>query len=573
MKKTKRAPEPKATTKAAPPPRSLTWWPWAAAAAGLIVVFQVYGPALNGAFVLDDRALPFFDPHISPALSRWVGMLRPLLMLSYWLNYSFIGFVKPEEHPYIFHATNVLLHFFVSVIASLITAKLLEWADVTGRMRAALAVFSGALFLLHPLQTESVAYVASRSEDLSTLFYYGAFAVFLWRPTESITWIRSIAIMLLFAAALATKEHTLTLPALFLLTDYFWNRGGLRKNIILYGMFAAGAAVGGAYVYRVLSYTTSAGFLLKTFTPFQYFLTQCRVIWIYIRMFFLPFGQNIDPDIPISRGLFDQGAIFGLLALIALVAAAWIYRERYPLASYGIFVFLLLLSPTSSVVPIQDVLAEHRLYLPFIGLALVAVEFLRRLTFTNLVWASAAALLFCCALTYKRSYVWQSPLTLWQDSVTKSPDKYRPRFQLAYAQFSARRCPAAVQSYEVASRLAPIDETLLIDWGLALGCASRWQEALAKMQQARQFKNSAHIHTQIAMVDANLKHMDDALNELDEAEKIDPNFDPIYAYRGQVFAFQGNTAAAMSEFRRALALNPDNPDAQTGLMQLQQVRR
>jgi protein O-mannosyl-transferase len=290
-------------------------------------------------------------------------------------------------------------------------------------------------------------------------------------------------------------------------------------------------------------------------------------------MFFLPFGQNIDPDIPVSRGLFDQGAIFGLLALITLVAAAWIYRERYPLASYGIFVFLLLLSPTSSVVPIQDVLAEHRLYLPFIGLALVAVEFLRRLTFTNLVWASAAALLFCCALTYKRSYVWQSPLSLWQDSVTKSPDKYRPRFQLAYAQYDARRCPASAQSYEVASRLAPVDETLLIDWGLALGCAGRLQEALVKMQQAAKIKNTAHVHTQIAMIDINLQRPNDALNELDEAERVEPNNDLTFAYRGQVYAYQGNIPAAMDQFKRALALNPDNPYAQTGLMQLQQVKR
>jgi protein O-mannosyl-transferase len=577
MKKSKRAAEaPRVVAKAGPPPkRNLNWWPWAVGAVGLFLVFQVYGPALNGAFVFDDRSLPFFDPRISQNLSKWVGMLRPLLMVSFWLDYRLIGFANPAEHPYIFHATNVLLHFFVSVVAALITAKLLEWANVTGRMRATLAVFSGALFLLHPLQTESVAYVASRSEDLSTLFYYGAFAIFLWRPAESITLLRSFAILALAAAALATKEHALTLPVLFLLTDYFWGRGGIRKNGILYGLFAAGAAVGGIYVYRVLATTTSAGFRVAAFTPFQYFLTQCRVIWIYMRMFFLPFGQNIDPDIPVSHGLFDQGAIFGLVALIALVAAAWIYRERYPLGSYGLFVFLLLLSPTSSFVPINDVLAEHRLYLPFIGLTLVSVELLRRLTFTNLVWASAAALLFCCALTYKRNYVWQSPIALWQDSVGKAPDKYRPRFQLAFAQYDAqpRRCAGAAQSYEVASRLAPVDDTLLIDWGLALGCANRWQEALTKMQQAAKLKNTAHVHTQIAMVDVNLQHSDDALNELDEAERIDPNYDSTYAYRGQVYAYQGNIPAAMDQFKRALALNPDNVYAQSGLMQLQQVKR
>jgi hypothetical protein len=582
MKKTKRPPEQKAAPKAAATPaRNINWWPWATAAAGLFLVFQVYGPALNGAFVFDDRSLPFFDPRISQDISKWIGMLRPLLMVSFWLDYKMIDFAKPEEHPYIFHATNVLLHFFVSVAATFIAAKLFEWAGVVGRMRATLAVFAGALFLLHPLQTESVAYVASRSEDLSTLFYYSAFAVFLWRPAGSITWARSIVILMLGAAALATKEHALTLPALFLLTDYFWRRGDIRKNAILYGLFAAGAAIGGLYIFRiVLATTVSAGFRVKAFTPFEYFLTQCRVIWIYIRMFFLPFGQNIDPDIAVSHGLLDPGAVLGLIALAALVAAAWIYRERYPLASYGIFVFLLLIAPTSSFVPIQDPFAEHRMYLPFIGLALVCVEFLRRLTFNNLVWAGAAALVFCCALTYKRNYVWQNPVALWQDSVTKSPEKYRPRFQLAYAQYdagrtlhNARYCSDAAQSYDVASRLAAPDDTLFIDWALALGCAFRWDEALVKMQQAAKMKNTAHVRTQIAMVDANLQRFDEAMTELDEAEKIDPNYDETYVYRAQLYTVKDNLPAAMSEFRRALALNPDNPDARAGIIQLQQVKR
>ena len=77
----------------------------------------------------------------------------------------------------------------------------------------------------------------------------------------------------------------------------------------------------------------------------------------------------------------DHGAILGLAALLALVAAAWIYRKRFPLAAFGVFMFLLLLAPTSSFIPIRDVQAEHRLYLPFLGLVLVCLEVLRRLRF------------------------------------------------------------------------------------------------------------------------------------------------------------------------------------------------
>ena len=81
-----------------------------------------------------------------------------------------------------------------------------------------------------------MSYVASRSEVLSVLFYYAAFAVFLWGPGESMTLLRALAILVLFAAAAGSKEHTLTLPLLLLLTDYFWSRGGIRKNRALYAL-------------------------------------------------------------------------------------------------------------------------------------------------------------------------------------------------------------------------------------------------------------------------------------------------------------------------------------------------
>ena len=258
---------------------------------------------------------------------------------------------------------------------------------VNVRLRAPSPCYAARFFCCIRCRPSPSAYVASRSELLSVLFYYAAFAVFLYRSTESITLWRSLAVLVLFGAAIAVKEHTLTLPALLLLTDYFWGRGNVRKNGILYGLIAVVGAAGAAFVLFVLKHANTAGFGMKDMTPLDFFYTECRVLWIYIRMFFLPFGQNIDPDIPVSRSLFEHGAIFGLLALIALVAAAWIYRKRFPLASYGVFVFLLLIAPTASIVPIRDPLAEHRMYLPFLGLILICAEILRHLKFQSVIIA------------------------------------------------------------------------------------------------------------------------------------------------------------------------------------------
>lgn len=572
MKKSKRPQEDKAA--AAVAPRKINWWPWVLGFAALVLAFQVYAPALNGHFVLDDRYLPFFSPDITPDLSRFVNDLRPLLMFSFWIDYR-LSYEKPETMSAQFHDTNVVIHALVSILVALIVLRLVDWAGVKGRMRVALAIFCGLLFMLHPLQTESVAYVASRSELLSVLFYYAAFAVFIYRNGESITLGRTVAVLALFGAAVAVKEHTLTLPLLLVLTDYYWAKGSIVKNRILYGTIAVIGAAGAVFVARVLAGSATAGFHVQGMTPLDFFFTQGRVLWIYLRMFVAPYGQNIDPDIAVSHGPFAHGAIFGLIAMAALVAAAWMYRKRFPLASYGIFVFLLLIAPTASIVPLRDPLAEHRMYLPFLGLALVCAEFLRRLRFQQVVTVGAVALAACAVLTYRRAEVWGNSLTLWQDSVNKSPNKYRPRFQLAYTEYEAgsglgnpQLCVVSTQNYAIAARMQPVTDDLLIDWGLALGCAGQWRQAIDKFNEAAQLNNTAHVHTQIAMAWANLKQFELALDELAHAEQIDAAYDMTYVYRGQIYEYKGDKASAAREYKHACDLKPTNKTACDGYVRM-----
>lgn len=566
MKKSKRQRAEKTAGAAIAPQPKRAWWPWVAALAGLFVVIEAYGPALSGAFVLDDRYLPFMDPNAAQmTLRNWIMGLRPLLYFSYWLNFQTSGI-----EPYGYHLTNVLLHFFGAVMITLVAARLLELSGTTGTARAILSAIAGGIFLLHPLQTESVAYVASRSEVLSVLLYFSAFALFLYRRTESMGILRAVAIAVLFAAAISTKEHTLTLGALLLATDYYWGLGGIRRNGILYGILTVAGAWGGLIVWRVLKTSPTAGFYVAEFTPANYFFTQCRVIWTYVRMFFLPFGQNVDPDVAVSHSLLDRGSIFGLAALIALVAAAWIHRKRWPLAAFGIFVFVLLLAPTSSFIPISDVSAERRVYLPFLGLILVCLEFLRRLKISQAAWAGGAIVAVCALLTYQRSAVWASPVALWQDAAAKSPQKYRPAFQLASAFYESGNCPQAAQAFESASRLEKPVFDLLVDWGLALDCAGNWQNAVAKLQQAFQMQPSAHILSQIGMVYAKHNRLQEALDTLAQAEQMDPHFEMTFVYRGNIFEATGNKTAAAIQYQRAVTLNPQNPVARDALARVSQ---
>ncbi|HVX65484.1 MAG TPA: tetratricopeptide repeat protein [Bryobacteraceae bacterium] len=571
MPKQKTKPEKQARAGAAtlPQPRGgVRPWRWGLALAGaFLVLLAVYGPALGGPFVFDDLYLPFtFQEYANAPLLDWLRGVRPLLMLTFWVNHRLSGM-----EPYSYHFLNLLLHLLAGAATFAIVRRLLERAGEKGSRRDGLAAFAAAVFLLHPLQTESVAYVASRSEVLSVLLFYSALALFLYRKHESISWWESVAVLALFAAAVSTKEHTAVLPALLLLTDYFWNPGfsfqGIRRNWKLYVLVAGGGALAARLVWKVLSQATTAGFSVKDITWYQYFYTQGRAIWMYVRMFVLPYGQNLDPDFRPSLTLFDGGAAFGLAALAAVAIAALWYRKKYPLAAYGALTFLLLLAPTSSFVPIQDPVAERRVYLPFLGLLLVMLEFLRRSkadrgTLTAMLAGVLAVLSF---LTYARSTVWSSSVALWEDSVAKAPAKQRPRFQLAFAYFEQGRCREALPQFEAAARNGKPDYLLLADWAMALDCAGNRPAALARLHEAQQYSTSAQLFTLYAMVYIHDSKWPEALNALSTAERLDPNFDTTYAYRGAVYASQGNLNAAAAEYRRALALNPQSEQAQQGL--------
>jgi tetratricopeptide (TPR) repeat protein len=160
---------------------------------------------------------------------------------------------------------------------------------------------------------------------------------------------------------------------------------------------------------------------------------------------------------------------------------------------------------------------------------------------------------------------------MWRDSAGKSPDKVRPQFQLAHAYYDMGQFGESAEAYEKAARIEPPKYDLLVDWGIALAYAGRTGEALAKLQSAATLERSAHVYTQIAMVDGRASRYADALAALDTAEKIDPQFELIYEYRGMVYFRQGDLARAAAEFRRGLAIEPANARLRGMLTQAEQA--
>lgn len=548
----------------APAPRP-DWHYFALGAfAAAIVVLWAYWPSMNGPFLFDDNFLPFSLSNISTQpLSAFLHGQRPLLMATYWLSAR----LSPAG-TWWYHFLNLLIHCVTTVLVFFIVKRLMVWAAIGESRRGLLAGFAAAMFLLHPVQTEAVSYVAGRSDALSVMLAFAAFTVFLYRRESAASWKTAIAVLLLFGAALTAKEDTIALPALLLLTDFWWSPGarweGIRRNWKIYLPMVAGAVLGVAVLWRLIMHSSTAGFGLKDFTWYQYFFTQWRAIFVYLGMFLWPANLTLDWDFPISHTVLEHGAIVWMAILAALVAGAWILRRRFPLAAYGFLVFLILLAPTSSILPIKDPIAERRLYFAMLGLLLIVVDVLARLKVDRQALAAGALALVLLAgfVTHARAEIWSDEVALWEDTARKSPGAWRPHFQLGFAYFKAERYSQALEEFEKTAELHPADPDLLLDWGLAYDGLNQLQPALEKLQESAAMHPTAHVYSQIGMIYGKLEKWPEALAALATAEKLNPAFPDTYVYRGVVHTRTNQLLDATQDFRRALELDPGNQRAQ-----------
>jgi tetratricopeptide (TPR) repeat protein len=372
-----------------------------------------------------------------------------------------------------------------------------------------------------------------------------------------------------------TKEHTATLPALLLLTDYFFNPGytseGIKRNWRLYSLIAAGfvMALGLAFKY-LRADTGSVGFQMADFNAIQFLFTEFRVFFAYLGLFIYPLWQTIDYDFPITKNLLDPGSLIALALILTMVFAAFRYRRRFPLAAFGFITFCVLLLPTSSVIPIRDVIADRRMYLPMIGLLFVAIEFLSRwqISRTVLIGALCCVSALLAAGSYQRNEKWRSGVLLWADAVEKNPEKSRVQFGLAAAQFLARNCRDSIPHYQKAISLTKPDYQLEMNLGLAEQCDNHPAEAVAALKRSIAIEPSAQAWASLGLVFAQQGNLDAALVSLKQAEAIKSNYVMTFIYRGGIFQAAGRIPEATQQFQHALDLEPGNEVAKGALKQI-----
>jgi protein O-mannosyl-transferase len=564
-------------------------WLIAALAGLLLLTAVVYGPGLNGEFQFDDLRTVQFNQGIrrldnfslAPALAEMLRGKRILTNLTFAIDYRIAG-----NDPWLFHATNLGIHLAVTLLVFFFTRKALVLTGARDCDLLALAVT--AVFALHPLQTQAVAYISQRAESLGSGLYLGSLLLLLAAERRGRYVVGAgfyAASFALFTFGLSAKVIVVTLPVAYLLMGLLPGPHGLLarplKRLAVAMPFLAYALLTTVLTVADLK-GEDAGFSIPFLPPGRYFLTQWHVLVTYLRLLFWPAGQNVDWDFPLARSLADPAVVGSGLLLAGLLAGAGIlffrFRWRADLAgvagratAFGVVWFFLLLAPTSGVVPLADVLMEHRLYLAswgvFFAAAVVADSFLGRLRARGIWRFGTLALLGLCAAlaacTYLRVGLWKSKLLLWSDAVAKSPHKARTHLGLGNAYHLAGQIQPAIDEYRNALTLAANDPTWIRTrihekLALALLAQERAEDAIAAAQSGlAEDPNHTSLLETLAMAYLRRHELPQAAAAAEQSVRTASQPASSLVVLGAVRLQMGDQAGATEAFQRAVKLEPE----------------
>lgn len=530
----------------------------AVCAALVVLCLVVYLPGLSNGFVWDDEQYLTLNPVVkgglSPASVRWAlstfhaGNWHPLTWLSHLLDVTLFG-MNPAGH----HLTSLLLHCANAVLMFLVFQRL------SGALWGSALV--AALFAVHPLHVESVAWAAERKDVLSTFFWLLSLRVWvgwLQSPRPARYW----AAIALFALALCAKQMPVTFPLLLLLLDW-WPLGRLapgrsskvvREKVPLLALSAAGSAV--AFLaqsrFGAVGNAPFAARLANAFT--SYFAYIGKAVWPSRLALLYPFPA--DPPLRPSVVL-----ACGVLTVATVLALRW--RRRLPALVVGWLWFLCALVPVIGLIQIgNQALADRYTYVPLTGLFVIAVWGIDALTAglsRRAPWLAAAAVAVVCALTVTSQAqvrTWHDPLTAFENAVNVTADNPVAEYNLGVNHHERGEDQLAEEHFRRAIAIRDGAEAHN-NLGLIFQSQGKRTEAM------REF--AAAIRADIRLPDAyfNLGRLladtGDLLFakvNLEHALQLRPAYPEAHAKLGELLASLGMTAAALPHFQEAVSLSP-----------------
>lgn len=554
------------------------------------LVFAVYGRALDAPFVFDDvpgivenasiRRLwplvgdaevrgPLHPPPLAPTARR------PLANLSLALDYRLHGLA-----PAGFRATNLVLHALAAaVLAALVrrTLRLPAMAPAWGAVAWPLSTAVAAVWAVHPLASEAVAYVTQRTEVLAALCYL----VTLWAALRHWTaasdgaaraW--GAAAVVACVAGVAAKETVVSAPLAVWLYERTFVAGAGRASraraaATLYGGLAASWLVLVALNARGASGLSDARHAVA---PPVWWATQVKVLFLYLKLAVWPWPLAIHYAPRYLATVADAWPWLAAGSVLAAATAALV-RGR-PAARWIVVVIVLVLAPTF-VVPLPKMMAaERRMYLPLAGLVTLALAggwraaaaaLPRRVAGGAALAAAGVLALVFAGVTARRLDAYGSAIALWEDTVRTQPADAMARYNLGVALLDAGRPPAeAIARFEETLRLDPAHTGALANLGLALERVGRVDEARARFEEALAVDpDDAVAHNNLGALLLADGDAAAALPHLERALRSEPDRPKAMVHRnlGRALLGVGRSAAALAHFDAALRATPDDAEA------------
>ncbi|MGD0886384.1 MAG: tetratricopeptide repeat protein, partial [Thermodesulfovibrionales bacterium] len=331
-------------------------------------------------------------------------------------------------------------------------------------------------------------------------------------------------------------------------------------------------------VGELISDVSEATRVQTAMSRWDYLFTQFRVIVTYIRLLLFPVGQNLDYDYPLYHSFFSPPVFLSFLVLAAILSFGMYlfrYRKLVPhtrLISFGILWFFVALSVESSFIPIEDVIYEHRMYLPSVGMfiAVMTSLFLVRDHFKQvgkiIIPSCVVIAITLASATYARNIVWQSEVALYRDVVRGSPLKARGHNDLGNAYMDQNRLDEAVQEFITALKLNPDYAMAHYNLGNAYMDQNRLDEAVQEFITALKLNpDDATAYYNLGNAYGKLNRLDEAIIEYKAALSMKPDYTDVYNNLGVAYLTQNRLDEAIHEFITALKLNPDDADAHYNL--------
>jgi tetratricopeptide (TPR) repeat protein len=391
------------------------------------------------------------------------GYYRPLQAASFILDYTLW-----QKNAFGYHLTNLLLHAFVSVLIFLFIEMLVKEKSIP--------FFSSLIFSVHPIHTESVSFICGRVDLLALFFMLLTLILFLQYVLHK-KFIFYLFSLVSCSAALLIKEMAVILPFIIISIDYLFISQRKIKELLKNSFrFHLGFFIILGLYLLMRYYFIGWGFLLENkryvsnfivgSTPCWRIFTVMKILTLYIRLLFFPYGLKADYFFSPANSLFEPVVLLGTIILLILVYIAFRKMKDYPILSLSIFWFFISALPVSNILPQGNVFAERYMYIPSVGFCLAIGFCFTRLSCMKistryLNWKRSVYLVFLLLVialmrvTVERNKVWQNEFTLWYETAKASPESPRAHLNLASAYYVIGFLDNAEEEARLALKIYP----------------------------------------------------------------------------------------------------------------------